>query len=291
MSFSAEPYYPLVQVEWLLKHTNDPQLRLLDCRNLLADPSAGHQAFLAGHIQGAVHASLSEHLSGPTLESGTGGRHPLPDPQVMADWLGSVGIDNNSHIICYDDPSTGQGFYASRAWWLLRWLGHGRVQVLDGGWPAYQKAQGKTSTKMALPSSTTFIPQVQPQLVVNAEQVQRREAQTKLIDSRAASRYRGNSEAIDPKAGHIPGAINREWAEAFNEQGHWKPAVAQVERLQLGDTHSIFYCGSGISATPNLLARELAGVPLGQNSQLYSGSWSDWISDDSREVEKGTIED
>lgn len=283
---STEALNPLVQTTWLLQHVHQPNTCLLDCRNLLADAQAGHQAFLAGHIPGAVHADLAKHLSGPTLESGAGGRHPLPDPQVMADWLGSIGINNQSHIICYDDPSTGQGFYASRAWWLLRWLGHQQVQVLDGGWPAYQHAGGEISTKVTLPSPTTFTPQVQHHFVVNADQVQAREPKTQLIDSRAPSRYQGEAEPIDPKAGHIPGAINRDWAKALNEQGQWQAGANQAERLKLGDTHSIFYCGSGISATPNLLARELAGVPLGERSQLYSGSWSDWVSDDSRPVEK-----
>ncbi|WP_216329436.1 sulfurtransferase [Deinococcus aestuarii] len=281
------PETPLKSAAWLLEHLHDPQLRVLDCRYALTDPLVGRIAYLSGHVPGAVYADLETDLSGPVQPDGSGGRHPLPDPGVLAAWLGSVGVGNDSLVVAYDDPSTGQGFYAARAWWLLRWLGHREVYVLDGGWPAYLAAGGEPSTEEPTPTPATFTPEVQWEMVATAEDVASRGEGTLLIDSRAPARYRGEVETLDRKAGHIPGAVNREWAGALNEGGRWWGGEAQAARLEAGDAPTIAYCGSGVSATPNLLARELAGVPLGPQNRLYAGSWSDWISDDRRAVASG----
>ncbi|MFC4424673.1 sulfurtransferase [Deinococcus navajonensis] len=283
---AAELPTPLVPVSWLLAHRHDPQLRLLDCRYALSDPLLGRLAYLQGHLPGAVYADLETDLSGPVHPDGAGGRHPLPEPEALAAWLAAAGIGNDSAVICYDDPSAGQGFYAARAWWLLRWLGHRQVAVLDGGWPAYLAAGGEVSVAEAQPVATSFMPRVQPDLVASAADVAGRSAGTRLIDSRAPARYRGEVEPLDRKAGHIPGAVNRAWNEALGEDGIYRPASEQAARL--GSTGpTITYCGSGVSAAPNLLARELAGVPLGSDNRLYAGSWSDWVSDDGRPVATG----
>ncbi|AKH17036.1 sulfurtransferase [Deinococcus soli (ex Cha et al. 2016)] len=278
---------PLVSVSWLRAHQRDPRVRVLDARYALSDPLTGRIAYLGGHVPGAVYADLETDLSGPVQPDGSGGRHPLPDPAALAAWLGSVGFGNDSLVVCYDDPSTGQGFYAARAWWLLRWLGHAGVAVLDGGWPAWVAAGGDVSTEDPSPTPVSFVPDVQADLVATAADVQARGAGTLLIDSRAPGRYRGEVEPIDRKGGHIPGAVNRDWAGALDGSGHWRDAGAQAARLDAGGAPTVTYCGSGVSATPNLLARELAGVPLGPDNRLYAGSWSDWISDDTRPVATG----
>ncbi|SMB88696.1 sulfurtransferase [Deinococcus hopiensis] len=278
---------PLKSANWLIEHLHDPGLRVLDCRYTLADPLVGRIAYLESHVPGAIYADLETDLSGPVQESGAGGRHPLPDPEGLAAWLGRVGIGNGHTVVTYDDPRGGQGFYATRAWWLLRWLGHREVYVLDGGWPAYMQERGPTSNTERPHSGTVFIPHVQPGMVATAADVMKRGVNTVLIDSRAVNRYLGEVEPIDRKAGHIPGAINREWMGAQDDGGHWRGGEAQSARLHVGNAPTIMYCGSGVSATPNLLARELAGVPLGPDNRLYAGSWSDWISEDMRPVATG----
>lgn len=278
---------PLKTTGWLLEHLTDPRLRVLDCRFHLTDPLAGRAAYREGHVPGAVYADLEQNLSGPVRPDGAGGRHPLPEPEVLATWLGRVGIGQESVVVAYDDPSGGQGFYATRAWWLLRWLGHREVYVLDGGWPAYLAAGGAVSTAEPGHPPTTFTPDVRWEMVATAQDVANRDAGTLLIDARAPARYRGEVEPLDRRAGHIPGALNREWAGALDERGHWRDAAAQAERLGVGNAPTVTYCGSGVSATPNLLARELTGVPLGPHNRLYAGSWSDWVSDEERPVATG----
>ncbi|WP_027459859.1 sulfurtransferase [Deinococcus murrayi] len=278
---------PLTTASWLAEHLEDPRLRVLDCRFTLTAPMAGRAAYREGHVPGAVYADLEQNLSGPVRPDGAGGRHPLPEPEVLATWLGRVGIGQESVVVAYDDPSGGQGFYATRAWWLLRWLGHREVYVLDGGWPAYLAAGGAVSTAEPGHPPTTFTPDVRWEMVATAQDVANRDAGTLLIDARAPARYRGEVEPLDRRAGHIPGALNREWAGALDERGHWRDAAAQAERLGVGNAPTVTYCGSGVSATPNLLARELTGVPLGPHNRLYAGSWSDWVSDEERPVATG----
>ncbi|MFK7604314.1 sulfurtransferase [Deinococcus sp. SM5_A1] len=278
---------PLKSAEWLVDHLPDANLRVLDCRYALSDPLVGRIAYMKGHVPGASYADLETDLSGPVQEDGAGGRHPLPHPAALAQWLGGVGIGNDSVVVAYDDPSTGQGFYAARAWWLLRWLGHTQVYVLDGGWPAYLAAGGSVDAADPEHAPVTFTPDVQPGFVATAEDVQNRAPDTLLIDSRAPARYRGETEPMDRKAGHIPGAVNRDWSGALDGAGHWRDGGLQADRLDAENAPTITYCGSGVSATPNLLARELAGVPLGPANRLYAGSWSDWISDDARAMALG----
>ncbi len=274
---------PLVSAEWLCQHLNDPRLKVLDCRFDLRDALLGRIAYMEGHLPSAAYADLEMNLSGQPQPSGAGGRHPLPEPDALAAWLGEQGISNESWVVCYDAGGA-QGMYAARAWWLLRWLGHSQVAVLDGGLAAWQAAGGELTAEGPQPAPAQFIPHVRPELVALAEDVAARAEEVRLIDSRAPERYRGDSEPLDRRAGHIPGAVNRPWLEALDgESGQFLPPEAQRERLgAAAGQPTIIYCGSGVSATPNLLARELAGVPLGRENRLYAGSWSDWVSDDRR---------
>lgn len=278
---------PLRSAGWLLEHLSAPDFVFLDCRFQLTQPGAGEAAYRAGHIPGAVYAHLEHHLSGPKRPGGEGGRHPLPGPQALADWLSSVGVGYDSTVLAYDDPSGGHGFYAARAWWLLRWLGLQRAYVLGGGLPAYLAAGGELTTEVPSPAPAFFLPEVQSGWVASAADVQARSAETLLVDSRAAPRYRGDAEPIDPRAGHIPGAINRDWAGSQDASGHWHSGPEQAARLGLGEAPVILYCGSGVSAAANLLALAEAGRLPGPHTRLYAGSWSDWVSGPERPAELG----
>ena len=279
---------PLATVSWLADHLDDPRVRVLDARFVLTDPEAGPGAYADGHVPGASYVHLERDLSAPKRPGGAGGRHPLPDPVVLAARLGGLGIGNGTWVVVYDDPRGGQGMYAARAWWLLRWLGHAAVAVLDGGWPAWLAAGGPVSTDVPHPEPTPFEPRVQEGWVVTAEEVASRAPDSVLIDSRARPRYLGEVEPIDPKAGHVPGAANVDWAASLDEEGHFRPAEAQRERFRMAEGRElIVYCGSGVSAAANVLALSLAGRPPGAETRLYAGSWSDWVSDPSRPVATG----
>ena len=270
---------PLVSAAWLLENISNPNLRLVDTRFWLGQPSAGFEAYAVGHIEGAIFLDLETDLSSPKHPNGTGGRHPLPDPETLAKKLSSLGIGSEHLIVAYDDPSTGQGFYAAHLWWLMRYLGHDQVQVLDGGLPAWA---GKLETSSSKYPKAMFSPQIRPEMLVSAEEVAARDAKTRLIDARAPERFCGLVEPLDKKAGHIPGAENLPWVSAL-EHGFWKSSVAQGQRFKVEDTQAIIlYCGSGVSACANALSLELAGV---QGAKLYAGSWSDWVSDGSRPTE------
>jgi thiosulfate/3-mercaptopyruvate sulfurtransferase len=268
---------PLTSAAWLLEHHLDSDVRLVDARFLLGQPNAGREAYDAGHIPGAIFLDLERDLSSPKRADGRGGRHPLPDPNVLASRLSELGIGNGHSVITYDDPSSGQGFYAAHVWWLLRHLGHDRVSVLDGGFPAWIAAGGKLEDDLPFYGRASFTPRVRPEMLVDAEGVTARASGTILIDSRAAPRYRGEVEPIDAKAGHIPGAINLDWSASLEPDGTFTNSTAQAERFtMLENTEEILvYCGSGVSACGNLLALEVAGIP---GAKLYAGSWSDWIA-------------
>jgi thiosulfate/3-mercaptopyruvate sulfurtransferase len=277
---------PLVRAEWLLEHhASFEHLRVIDARFLLGKPDAGRVAFESGHLPGAVFVDLERDLSAPVRQDRIGGRHPLPDPAKLEVLFSGLGIGNDTHVIAYDDPSTGQGFYAAHLWWLLRYLGHDAVSVLDGGIPAWVAAGGIVETVELAHPASSFKANPRAEMLVSAADVAARGSDTVLIDSRAPERYRGDTEPLDWKAGHIPGAINRNWADGV-EDGHFKDAAAQLERFKNLETADdiIVYCGSGVSAGGNLLALEIAGV---RDAKLYAGSWSDWVSDPERPVATG----
>lgn len=273
---------PLVSAAWLLENIDNPNIRIVDTRFTLGQPQAGRKAFEAGHISGAVFLDLETDLSSPKRPDGSGGRHPLPDPQHVAAKLSSLGIGSEHLIVAYDDPSTGQGFYAAHLWWLLRYLGHDQVRVLDGGIAAWT---APLETSQTTYPKSTFTPRVRPEMLVNADDVATRAAHITLIDSRAPERYRGEVEPLDKKAGHIPDAVNLVWASAL-ENGFWKSPENQRQRFDFDTAeNTIVYCGSGVSACANLLSLEVAGL---HGAKLYAGSWSDWVSDDSRPIETST---
>jgi thiosulfate/3-mercaptopyruvate sulfurtransferase len=277
---------PLVNAQWLLEHISDPNVRVVDTRFLLGKPEAGLEAYNTGHIPGAVFVDLERDLSNPVRPDRIGGRHPLPDVDALTEKLSSLGVGSSHVVVAYDDPSSGQGFYAAHLWWLMRYLGHDNVTVLDGGLPKWLEAGGALETATPQHPRAEFTASVRPDMIVNAEHVAARGENTILIDSRAPERYRGEVEPLDWKAGHIPGAINRNWAEGI-ANGVWKDAQAQRKRFEDANLEQadevLLYCGSGVSATGNVLALEIAGI---KGAKLYAGSWSDWVSDDSRPVER-----
>jgi len=278
-------YETLISTEALAQHLDDPAFVIVDCRHNLADVDAGERAYRAAHIPGAVFLHLDRDLSG--VKTGRNGRHPLPDVSTLAATFGRTGIDNARQVIGYDQNS---GMWASRLWWLLRWLGHDAAAVLDGGldkWTAERRPQ--TSASPA-PRPTTFVPK-RPGPVATADEILRQLNDRSLfvLDARAPERFRGDLEPIDPVAGHIPGAHNRPYGENLTPQATFKPAEllrSEFEAL-LGDTPPsavVHHCGSGVTACHNVLAMSVAALP---GSRLYPGSWSEWIADPERPVARG----
>lgn len=271
----------LISCEELAGHLGDPNWRIFDCRHQLSDPAYGEKAYAEGHLPGAVFMHLDRDLSGPM--NGKNGRHPLPDPEILAKKLSAAGVGRDTQVVVYDDDG---GMYAVRLWWLLRWMGHDSVAVLDGSVREWV-AQGRPLT--------TQIPEVAPadfeprlrDWVVSADEVERNLGTNEfcLIDARGPDRFRGENETMDPVGGHIPGARNRFFRDNL-EAGSFRPA-AELRQQFLGvlagvePAQVVMYCGSGVTACHNLLAMELAGLP---GARLYAGSWSEWCSAPSRPV-------
>jgi thiosulfate/3-mercaptopyruvate sulfurtransferase len=274
----------LIDVAALAGQLRDPDWILFDCRHDLAEVAAGRRAYAAGHVPGARHAHLDEHLSGP--RTGTNGRHPLPDPEEIARWLGTQGVHAGSQVVAYDASG---GCYAARLWWLLRWLGHDAVAVLDGGWPAWQRAGLPESTVVPKPQPATFPVRLRDAQRVDARTILLHLGTPELLvlDARSPERYAGRSETLDPVAGHIPGALNRPFQLNLSNAGTFlAPAeLRQAFRELLMTTppeRVVHQCGSGVTACHNLLAMEVAGL---RGSRLYPGSWSEWCADPSRPIE------
>ncbi|MFB2770817.1 sulfurtransferase [Pelatocladus sp. BLCC-F211] len=266
----------IVSREWLLEHLGDPEVVIVDCRFSLADPQLGKQQYQTSHIQRAYYLDLNSDLSSPVEEHG--GRHPLPNPDQLADKLSTIGVNfQKTLVVAYDDSHLA---FASRLWWLLRYLGHEQVVVLDGGFSEWQKANYPVTD--IIPQSeekSNFAYALQTQMVVDRQMVINRKdlPGVALVDSRESDRYLGIREPIDKIAGHIPGAVNYPWLEVTDSKGYLLPPQEQTHRwLQLKQAEEIIvYCGSGVTACVNLLSLELAEIHTGK---LYAGSWSDWIS-------------
>ncbi|MFC9712559.1 sulfurtransferase [Paenibacillus sp. NPDC056933] len=273
----------IVSMRWLLARMYEPDVVIADCRFLLGQPNAGREAYEAGHIPGAVYLDLEQDLSSPV--SAHGGRHPLPDPAALASRLSKAGFGSNSRIIAYDDQG---GMNASRLWWLLRYMGHEHVYVMDESFTAWQNAKFPVTTDVPVQIPSSFEWNLQPLLLASVEDVQQASVSGSavLIDSRDARRYSGLEEPIDAKAGHIPGAVNYFWKDVLGPDGRWSGVDALEERFAKLDKDGeiIVYCGSGVSACPNVIALEEAGYT---NVRLYSGSWSDWISYEENPVATG----
>jgi thiosulfate/3-mercaptopyruvate sulfurtransferase len=260
---------------------------IIDCRFDLTRPAAGLESYLAGHIPGAVYADLNRDLA--ARPEARQGRHPLPSPADFVATLRRLGVSNDSQVIAYDDAN---GSMAARLWWMLRWVGHERCAVLDGGFRAWSAASGAIEIGHAQHKSSQFV--AKPSLVswVSTEQVLEalKDSTQVLVDARAAERFAGRSEPIDPIAGHVPGALNHPFTLNLNEQAQFLPREELRRRWQARldrhyPTQLIAMCGSGVTACHNLLALDIAGLG---GARLYAGSWSEWIRDPSRPVATGT---
>ena len=273
---------PLISTFELAAMRDDPTLVIVDTRHDLMNPSIGRDAYAAGHIPGAIYLSIDEDLS--AAKTGKNGRHPLPSPEAFAATLGAKGINNASKVIVYDQ---GSAMFVGRLWWMLRWVGHDNVQVLDGGIAQWVKEGRPTETAGNVRSVTTFTASPRDEMRLTAAQTQAALAQPerRILDARAPERYRGEVEPVDPVAGHIPGAFNRPFSTNLRD-GVYKPADelrAEFEALLAGRKPEalIHQCGSGVSALANMIAMEHAGLA---GSKLYAGSWSEWCADASRPI-------
>ncbi len=271
---------------------SDQAVMVFDCSCDLMQPALGDAQYAQDHIAGAVRADLDRHLSAKGApDAASGGRHPLPSREAFAAWLGSLGFTPHTQAVVYDRQGVN---YSGRLWWMLKWLGHEAVAVLDGGWQAWQAAGGQIEHGVATKPLTSAqnYPLAQSLTALTATETVAKQlgrpTQT-IIDARGAPRFRGEVEPIDPVAGHIPGALNRPFALNLDANGFFKPAEqlrAEFDALLAGRDPAtvVHHCGSGVSAVPNVIAMEIAG--LGR-AALYAGSWSEWCSDPSRPVAQG----
>jgi len=280
----------LISAAELARHSNDNQWVVLDCRHDLMNPAAGRDAYSGGHLPGARFANIDTDLSGAKVgEDGVfRGRHPLPERAALLATLRSWGISDDTQVVAYDAHG---GMFAARLWWLLRWVGHPAVAVLDGGLPAWQ-ALGQpleTSAPPAASAGTLSERAALVQTVSVADVLFNLSTQDRIVvDARAADRYRGENETIDPVGGHIPYARNRFFKDNLNADGSFKDAAllrSEFAPLFACAAQAIMQCGSGVTACHNLLALEVAGMP---GASLYPGSWSEWCADPARPVATGS---
>ncbi|MGB6307187.1 MAG: sulfurtransferase [Steroidobacteraceae bacterium] len=276
-------FHTLIAAELLQGLLGEPRLAVVDCRFDLMNPDAGRQAYLRGHIPGARYADLNRDLSAP-VGSGTG-RHPLPTPEAFASWLGAAGIGNDAQIVAYDDAN---GSIAARLWWMLRWVGHDAIAVLDGGLKAWIARGGALQPGGLEFQGRAFTPRTDPRAAVSTSEVERtlEDPAALLVDARAQERYAGTIEPIDSVAGHVPGAVNHPFTANLDAEGRFLPAgeIRSRWHRRLGGKEPknvIAMCGSGVTACHNLLSLEVAGM---SGAKLYSGSWSEWIRDPKRPV-------
>ena len=269
--------------------------KVFDCSFELMQAGAGDQQYAQAHIAGAVRADLDRHLSAAknAPDAASGGRHPLPSRETLAAWLGRVGLKPDMQAVVYDRQGAN---YCGRLWWLLKWMGHEKVAVLDGGLQAWQalggaleSGAGATPASASDASNYPLAPACIALAATKTIANQLGRSTQTLVDARGAPRFRGEVEPLDPAAGHIPGALNRPFTENFDAQGLFKPAAqlrTEFEALLAGRDPAtvVHHCGSGVSAVPNIIAMEIAG--LGRTA-LYAGSWSDWCSDPARPVAQG----
>jgi thiosulfate/3-mercaptopyruvate sulfurtransferase len=273
----------LITTDELAKHLNDPQWVVFDTRHDLMDAEKGRRAYAAGHIPGAYFLHIDDDLAGK--KTGKNGRHPLPELAEFAAKMNERGVTPETQVVVYDDLS---GNFAVRLWWMLRWLGHERVALLDGGWPHWEKEGRPITQEVPPPRKGAFVPKPQLGATVDVHFVERfrEDPSLKLIDARAAERFKGLQEPIDPVAGHIPGAVNRFWQKNLLPDGRFKaPDALRREYAEMLGTaaaeQAVHMCGSGVTACHNMFAMELAGLPAGR---LYPGSWSEWCADPARPI-------
>lgn len=275
----------------LATHLDDPDWAVLDCRFELTAPEWGARAYAAGHIPHALYVHLDRDLSAERTPRS--GRHPLPPPAALAATLGRLGIDRRVQVVAYDQ---GSGIYAARLWWLLRWLGHHQVAVLNGGIAAWQRAGLPLSTPVGQRAPRQFVPTANPAMLVSGAEVAAavdsgtlRQGAALLVDARSAERFAGENETLDAVGGHVPGARNHPFATNHDAQGRFLPAAELRRAWQntlggLDPRRVMAMCGSGVTACDNLLAMEIAGF---SGARLYAGSWSEWITDPRHPVARG----
>ena len=299
---SAEQLAALLKSEHPLTPSGKP-LMIFDCTFDLMQPELGQQQFDEAHIPGAVYVNLDKHLSSKNdlaaakigmshPSAASGGRHPLPSRETFAGWLSSIGFSNAHQAVVYDRNGAN---YCGRLWWMLKWAGHEAVAVLDGGLQAWQAAGGaveaaKTTSKPKItPSNFTLAGELTALTAIDTVVNNLNKSAQTILDARAAPRFRGEAEPLDPVAGHIPGALNRPFAQNIGADGKFKPAdllKAEFTQLLAGRDPAgvVHHCGSGVSAVPNLLAMQIAGLGA---TGLFAGRWSEWVSDPSRPVAQG----
>jgi len=278
------------QLEQLL--SGKTPVRIFDCTFDLGDAAVGHKQYLESHILGAVYAHLDTALSDKHGTGVSGGRHPLPTREKFAAWLSSAGLANNMQAVVYDRNGAN---YCGRLWWMLKWAGHADVAVLDGGLQAWQAAGGAVASgdePAHFQTNFSLAPEISKLTATKTVADNLGRPIQTLIDARGVPRFRGEVEPLDPIAGHIPGALNRPFSQNIGADGKFKPASllrAEFETLLAGrDPASVVHhCGSGVSAVPNILAMQIAGLGSVSTLGLYAGSWSDWCSDTSRPMAQG----
>ena len=280
-------FTPLIRVADLAPHVTDPNWVILDCRHDLMAPRFGADAYAAGHIQNALYANIDTDLSGPKTADGPfRGRHPLPERHLLIEKFRAWGINNDTQVVAYDAIDS---MFAARLWWLLRWIGHPSVAVLDGGLAAWQAQGLPLVTPVHTPAPGAINEKPTLTWTVSADDVLANLETHKMtvIDARAPERYRGDVEPIDPVGGHIPGAKNRFFKANLLPNGQFKSGPQLYDEflpLVDGATTAVMQCGSGVTACHNLLALELAGL---SGAALYPGSWSEWCADPARPVATG----
>lgn len=274
----------LIDTGTLAADLHDPAFVIVDCRYSLQSDTWGSEEYIKQHIPGAVFASIDHDLAGP--KKGANGRHPLPEVADLRQTFGRLGITNGVQVVAYDQ---GAGMYASRLWWLLRWLGHEAVAVLDGGFAKWLAEKRPTASGEGTRAPRGFTGLPRPGLSADADEVAAvfRKSEWRLVDARAPERYRGETEPVDKIAGHIPGAANHYYLWNVDERGTFlsPDELRSRFRASIGDVppeRLICYCGSGVTACHNLLALERAGL---HGAKLYPGSWSEWSSDPSRAIQ------
>jgi len=270
----------LIGAEVLVSHLNDPHWCVFDCRHDLRDLDYGARAYAQGHIPGAQFLHLDRDLSGPT--NGRNGRHPLPDIDAFAARMRACGVSRNTQVVAYDNEGNA---FAARLWWLLRWLGHEHVAVLDGGLPGWKRAKLPLVGDTPRPAPGDFTPLRQAAWTVDTDWLLAHRHTVLLLDARSPERYAGENETLDPVGGHVPGAVNRFYYDNLDDPGIYFRSVDELraEFLALLGEKSppevVQMCGSGVTACHNILAMEIAGL---NGSKLYPGSWSEWCSDPAR---------
>ena len=280
------PHKTLIDTQTLADHLDEPEWIIFDCRFSLTDPEAGRKAYAEGHIPGARYAHLNDDLSSPVTPAS--GRHPLPSPKTLAEKLGRWGVDRKKQVIAYDENG---GAFAARLWWLLRWLGHEAVAVLDGDLRKWRRENRPISDREPPPKPASFQPTISSQSWVDSaemEQIVAHGTHT-ILDARAKERFSGAVEPLDKRAGHIPGARNAPFQDNLDADGRFLTADtlrARFERYlsDMPPTQIVHMCGSGVTACHNLLAMEHAGLA---GARLYPGSWSEWIADSAHLVAQG----